>query len=154
MFDVVHKWICLNELYILMGSFFQISNSFSIFGKPIFFQKTSEAWILIKLQCFVYKWIRLDEFYKIKKNCFQISFQNFGRKPKNIQTNREAWILIKVKCIAMHQCIWLDKLYKLMWIFFPILELLFELVTIFKIILALGLCKRGGGGICAEKHAF
>ena len=24
----------------------------------------------------------------------------------------------------------------------------------FKIIVALGLCKRGGGGICAEQHAF
>ena len=35
---------------------------------------------------------------------------------------------------------------------FQISELFFELVTIFKIIVALGLCKLGGGGICAEQH--
>ena len=40
--------------------------------------------------------------------------------------------------------------------FLQILESFFELVTFFsffQIIVALGLCKQGGGGICAE-HAF
>ena len=32
--------------------------------------------------------------------------------------------------------------------------IIFELVTIFKIIFALDLCERGRGGICAEQHAF
>ena len=38
--------------------------------------------------------------------------------------------------------------------FFPISESFFELTTIFKIIVVLGLCMRGGGGICADQHAF
>ena len=37
---------------------------------------------------------------------------------------------------------------------FQISESFFELVAIFEIIVALGLCKRGGGGIFAEQHAF
>ena len=35
--------------------------------------------------------------------------------------------------------------------FFQISESFFELVAIFRTILALGLCMRGGGGICAER---
>ena len=66
-----------------------------------------------------------DLFFK-----FQISSRNFGRKPKNIQTNREAWILIKVQCV-IYQWIWLDKLLKLMWCFFPISESFLVLVIIF-----------------------
>ena len=38
--------------------------------------------------------------------------------------------------------------------FFQISESFFELVTFLKIIVALGLFKRGGGGICAEQHPF
>ena len=37
---------------------------------------------------------------------------------------------------------------------FSNLESFFELVTFFKIIVALGLCKPGLGGICAEQHAL
>ena len=46
MFDVIHQWICLNELYKLMESFFRIPNSFSnlIFDqKPKFFQKKRDV---------------------------------------------------------------------------------------------------------------
>ena len=37
--------------------------------------------------------------------------------------------------------------------FFQILESFFELIKKKKIV-ALGLCKSGGGGICAEQHTF
>ena len=63
-------------------------------------------------------------------------------------------MLIKLQWV-IYQWIHLNQLYKLMEsFFFQILESFFESVTIFEIILALGLCKRGGGGICAEEHAF
>ena len=32
-----------------------------------------EAWILIRVQCFIYQWIRLDMLYKAMKAFFQIS---------------------------------------------------------------------------------
>ena len=38
-----------------------------------------------------------------------------------------------------------NRLFKLIWNFFQISVSFFELVTIFKIIVALGLCKRGEG---------
>ena len=41
MFDVIHQWIRLNELYKLMESFFQISNLFLEFfaDNRFFFSK-------------------------------------------------------------------------------------------------------------------
>ena len=75
---------------------------------------------------------------------FQIRFRIIGRKPNNIQTNREAWILIKVHYL-IHQWIRLDKLCKLME-FFSNFGIIFWIKYTFKIIVALGLCKRGWGG--------
>ena len=37
---------------------------------------------------------------------------------------------------------------------FQIFRILFELTTFFKIMVALSLCMRGGGGICADQLAF
>ena len=43
-----------------------------------------------------------------------------------------------------------------MWSLLQISESFFELASynFFEVIVALGLCKRGGGGIGAEQHAF
>ena len=38
--------------------------------------------------------------------------------------------------------------------FFLILESFYKLTTIFNIIVAVDLCRSGGGGICADHHAF
>ena len=66
------KWICLNELYKLIKKI--SSFKFRIFGrKPKIFQKNSEAWIFIKVQCVIYKWIRLNKPYKLMESFFQIS---------------------------------------------------------------------------------
>ena len=83
---------------------------------------------------------------------FQFFFLNFGWKPKNIQTNK-VWISIKFQCV-IYKSIRLDKLYKLRESFFQVSESFFELATFLKIIVALLSCMRGGGGICAEQHAF
>ena len=102
----------------------------------IFFQKNSEAWILIKFQWVIYLWILLNELYKLMNFFFfklNINFQNFcrifGRKPKNIQKNSEAWILIKLQRVIC-QWFWLDKLYELVGRFLQISESFFEF-TIF-----------------------
>ena len=68
-----------------------------------------------------------------------------------------------MQCV-LYQWIRLDKLYELhlMESIFQISESFFELVTIFKltnslifkITVVLGLCMRGGGGICADQHSF
>ena len=114
--------------------FFQISNSLSSFWPKtdffFFFQKNSEAWILIKLH-YVNQWIRHNDLYKQMENFLsnsQFRFQIIVRKPKNIQT---AWILIKVLC-AIYQWIWLDKLYKLSESLLPISEQFFELTKKMK----------------------
>ena len=44
---------------------------------------------------------------------FWISFLIFGQKSKFFKMDSEVWILIKVQCV-IYQCIWLNKLYKLM----------------------------------------
>ena len=64
-------------------------------------------------------------------------------------------MLIKVQCV-IYQWIRLDKLYKQIESFFQIPDAFFELVSynFLKIIVALGSCMRGGGGICADRHAF
>ena len=80
-------------------------------------------------------------------------FSSYWPKNRINQTNSEAWVLMKVRCV-IYQWIRLDKLYMLKF-FFQILESFFKLTTIFKkIIVALGLCMRGLGGICADQHAF
>ena len=73
------------------GKFFlKFRIRFRIFGRnPKFFQKNSEAWILIKLQYVIYQWIRLNELYKQMKSLFRISFLNFDRKPKILAENRK-----------------------------------------------------------------
>ena len=100
MFDVIHQWICLKELYKLMNSIFQIS--FQNYGqKTKNIQKNREAWILIKLQCVVYQWICLNELYKVMNIFlnFKLVFEILTEKQK-IFKRLEAWILIKVKCIS------------------------------------------------------
>ena len=63
------------------GKLFQISNLFLIFGWiQKLFQKKSEAWILIKLQCVIYQWICLNELFKIMETFFSISFSNYWPK--------------------------------------------------------------------------
>ena len=99
----------------LMESFFQISY---LFVSKILAENrknirtNSEAWILIKVQCFMYQWILFDKFYKLMEVFFllRIRYRNIGPKPGNIRTNREAWILIKVQCF-IYQWIRLDMLY-------------------------------------------
>ena len=87
---------------------------------------------------------------------FLIRFRFFGRKPNNIQRNSEALILIKVQCVIIYQWIRLDKLYKLIERYFSNFGIIFtnRLQFFLKIIVALGLCMQGGGGICVDKHAF
>ena len=63
----------------------------------------SEAWILIKVHCFIYKWIRLDKFYKLMESFLfkpLIRYWFIGQKTINIRTNREAFILIEVQCVS------------------------------------------------------
>ena len=52
---VKYQWICLNELYKLMKSFFETSNSFSISWpkNENYIQSNNVAWILIRLQCVI-----------------------------------------------------------------------------------------------------
>ena len=35
-----------------------------------YIEMKSEAWILIKVQCFIYQWIRLDKLYKLMEGFF------------------------------------------------------------------------------------
>ena len=84
---------------------------------------------------------------------FFFFFLIIDRKPKNIQANSEAWILVKLQCV-IHQWIRLDELYNLIESFIQISESFFKLTNFFEIIVELGLCMRGGGGICADQHAF
>ena len=83
---------------------------------------------------------------------FQISyffFRIIGQKPKNFKTR---------ECVMYYKIISIDSTQKALQIngklFFQISESFFDQITIYKIIVTLGLCKRGGGGICAEQHAF
>ena len=104
MFDVIHQWIRLNELYKLMETFFS-NFVFEFLAKKQTkkIQKNSEAWILINLQCVIYQWTRLN------------------------------------------------KLYKLMESFFANFEIIFRIgYNFFQIVVA----SWGGGGICAQQHAF
>ena len=77
---------------------------------------------------------------------FQISnsFSNYWPKQKNIQTNSDVWILIKVQYVrsinVSQQALQINGK-----LFFQISESFFELITLFKIILAFGLGMRGGG---------
>ena len=67
------------------------------------------------------------------------------------------WNVLYINRYIIHfTSIALDKLYKLMWSLLQISESFFELASynFFEVIVALGLCKRGGGGIGAEQHAF
>ena len=91
----------LNELYKLMERFFRFQISFWNFvRKPKIlaknwknFQKNSEAWILIKLQCVlnIYQWIRLNELYKLLESFFQIlnSFSSYWPKFKKYSTHNK-----------------------------------------------------------------
>ena len=67
-------------------------------------------------------------------------------------------ILMSSNECNIHQWIRLDKLYKLEERFFFFFKFwnhfLNKLKKFFKIIVALDLCMQGGGGICAEQHAF
>ena len=81
------QWICLNELYKLMKSFFKISNFWNFCQKLKNSKKNSKEWILIKLQCVIYQWICLNNLYKLMKSFFQISFWNFSRKQKILAKN-------------------------------------------------------------------
>ena len=60
---------------------------------------------------------------------------------------------MKVQCVV-YQWIRLDKLYKLMEAFFKFGNHFLNQLQFFKIIVALGLCMRGGRGICADQHVF
>ena len=82
---------------------------------------------------------------------FQIS--NFWPETEHFQKNKETWILIKLQCV-MYQWIRFNELYKLMESSFKISESFFESVTNFKNNSGIGLMQVGGGGICAEQHAF
>ena len=79
---VTYQWICLNELYKIIESFFQIQISFRYFGwNPKNIQTNREAWILIVLQCVIYQWIRLDKLYKFFFSNFNF-FSNYWPKSK------------------------------------------------------------------------
>ena len=58
--------------------------------------------------------------------------------------------------VLKYQWIRLDKLYKLMEIYiFLNFGIIFRInYNFYEIIVALGLCMRGRGGICADQHAF
>ena len=75
-FNVIHQWICLNELYKETESFFfKFQIRFRNFGqKPKNIETSKEVWILIKVQCVIYQWIRLDKLYKLT----EAFFSNFG----------------------------------------------------------------------------
>ena len=96
MFDVIHQWIRLNELYKLMENFFKFQISFGINGrKPKNIQTNSEAWILIKVQCVIYQWIRFDKFYKLMESFFQISnlFSNYWQTTDKYSTNNKVGLM-------------------------------------------------------------
>ena len=65
----------------------------------------------------IHQWIRLNELYKLMKSfffpSFELVFEFVAKNQKNFKMDSEVWILIKVQCV-IYQCIWLNKLYKLM----------------------------------------
>ena len=85
-FDVMHQWICFDELYKLMQSFF-FQIFFSNFWPKhnfFFFKRieSREYWSnCIVLYVNVFVWISSTNYWKAFFT-FQISFQNFGWKPK------------------------------------------------------------------------
>ena len=60
--------------------------------------------------------------------------------------------MLEFHCVV-YQWIRLNKLYNLMESFLQMSELFFELTKKNKMIVLLGLCKQGGGGICVDQHA-
>ena len=84
-FDVMHQWIRLNELYKLMESFFSnFKCIFELFAENLKnIQTNSEGSILIKVQCVVYQWICLYKLYKLMWSFFQISESFFELAKKN-----------------------------------------------------------------------
>ena len=61
-----------------MESFFKFQLVFELMAenrKNI--ETNSEAWILIKVQYFIYQWIRLDKLYKLMESFFKNSFSNY-----------------------------------------------------------------------------
>ena len=89
----------------------------------------------------------MESFYQILN-----SFSKFWPKTEKYSKELRG---VNIDQIEMcYKWIRLNELYKLMESCFQISESFFDSVTIIKIIVAFGLCKRGGGGICAEQHAF
>ena len=72
MFEVIHQWFRLNELYKIVESFFfKFQICIRNFGqKPKNIKMNSEASIWIQLQCVMYQWIRLNELYKLMESFF------------------------------------------------------------------------------------
>ena len=50
-------------------------------------QKSTEAWILIKLQCVTYQWIHLNEIYKLMENYFFQLLESFFELVTIFQNN-------------------------------------------------------------------
>ena len=114
-----------------------------------------EAWILIKVQCFIYQWIRLDKVYKFlnKESLFLIlySFSNYWPKTKKIFKRierREYWSKCNVLFINGHALQTYESF------FFKFQIHISNWLQIFNKIVALCLCKLGWEGICADQHAF
>ena len=82
---------------------------------------------------------------------FELIFKLMS-KNKNIQMNSDAWVLINVDVLA--KSIDLARQALQAHENLQISEYFFELTTIFKILVALGLCMQGGEGICADQHAL
>ena len=75
MFDVMHQWICLNELYKLMKRFFQISNSLSKFRPKT--EKYSNEYRGVNIDQIAMCYISMD----LSRQALQTNgkfFSNFG----------------------------------------------------------------------------
>ena len=81
----MHQWICLNELYELMGNFFFFKFVFEFFGqKTKKFQKNIDQIAM----CYISMDLSRQALQTNGKFFFfliQFSFQIIGRKSKNIQ---------------------------------------------------------------------
>ena len=102
------------------------------------------------------QWIRLDKLYKNKgKLCsnFEFVFELLAENWKifKLIDRREYWWNCNVLFINGFVSTCSKNLWKF---FFLFSESFSELTTIFLIIVALGLCMWGGGGICADQHTF
>ena len=85
---------------------------------------------------------------------FEFIFEIFRRKPKNIQTNSETCKIFKVQCVSYISMDFTRQALQINGKLIKFRNHFSKKLLNFKIILALGLCKRGGGVICAEQHAF